>query len=105
MKQSIETMTGALEAKDEVISMRESEVDRLRSLLRRRRGSNAVVSGVQGSQKPTADTNMDDIEALLTAEDDGVAGAVIGRAIYEGTLDFTAARELVNARKQNASGA
>ena len=50
-------------------------------------------------------TNMDDIEALLTAEDDGVAGAVIGRAIYEGTLDFTAARELVNARKQNASGA
>ena len=50
-------------------------------------------------------TNMDDIEALLTAEDDGVAGAVIGRAIYEGTLDFTAARERVNARKQNASGA
>lgn len=41
-------------------------------------------------------TNLDDIEALLTAEADGVAGAVIGRSIYEGTLDFVAARDLVN---------
>lgn len=44
-------------------------------------------------------TNLDDIEALLGAVDDGVAGAVIGRALYEGTLDFTAARELVNRKK------
>ncbi|MDA3921789.1 MAG: 1-(5-phosphoribosyl)-5-[(5-phosphoribosylamino)methylideneamino]imidazole-4-carboxamide isomerase [Salinisphaera sp.] len=43
-------------------------------------------------------TNLDDIEALLAAESDGVAGAVIGRAIYEGTLDFVAARALVNKR-------
>ncbi len=43
-------------------------------------------------------TNLDDIHALIAAEDDGVAGAVIGRALYEGTLDFAAARELVNHR-------
>ena len=49
-------------------------------------------------------TNMDDIDALLAVEDDGVAGAVIGRAIYEGSLDFAAARERVNARQSNASG-
>ena len=47
-------------------------------------------------------TNMDDIDALLAAEDDGVAGAVIGRAIYEGSLDFAAARERVNARQKSA---
>ncbi|RJS91251.1 1-(5-phosphoribosyl)-5-[(5-phosphoribosylamino)methylideneamino]imidazole-4-carboxamide isomerase [Salinisphaera sp. Q1T1-3] len=49
-------------------------------------------------------TDMRDIEALLEAETDGVAGAVIGRAIYEGTLDFAAARERVNARQQNSVG-
>jgi len=41
-------------------------------------------------------TRIDDIQALLDAEDDGVAGAVIGRALYEGTLDFAEARKLVN---------
>lgn len=40
-------------------------------------------------------TDLDDIRALCDAEADGVAGAVIGRALYEGTLDFGAARELV----------
>ena len=43
-------------------------------------------------------TDISDIEALLAAEEDGVAGAVIGRALYEGTLDFAAARKLVNDR-------
>lgn len=46
-------------------------------------------------------TDLRDIEALLGAEEDGVSGAVIGRAIYEGTLDFAAARDLVN-QKNNA---
>lgn len=45
-------------------------------------------------------TDLNDIEALLGAEDDGVAGAVIGRAIYEGSLDFAAARNLVNQKQQ-----
>ena len=48
-------------------------------------------------------TRLDDIEALLTAEDDGVTGAVIGRALYEGTIDLAAARKLVNDRA-NARG-
>ena len=33
-------------------------------------------------------TNLDDIKALATIEKDGVSGAITGRAIYEGTLNF-----------------
>lgn len=33
-------------------------------------------------------TNLDDIHALSTIEQDGVSGAITGRAIYEGTLNF-----------------
>ncbi|ORU94034.1 MAG: 1-(5-phosphoribosyl)-5-((5-phosphoribosylamino)methylideneamino)imidazole-4-carboxamide isomerase [Cycloclasticus sp. symbiont of Poecilosclerida sp. N] len=33
-------------------------------------------------------TNMDDIHALGKVADDGIMGAITGRAIYEGTLDF-----------------
>lgn len=33
-------------------------------------------------------TNLDDIRALAEIEKDGVIGAITGRAIYEGTLDF-----------------
>lgn len=39
-------------------------------------------------------TNLDDIKALATIEKDGVVGAITGRAIYEGTLDFAAAQKL-----------
>ncbi|MFA9441490.1 1-(5-phosphoribosyl)-5-[(5-phosphoribosylamino)methylideneamino]imidazole-4-carboxamide isomerase [Uliginosibacterium sp. sgz301328] len=38
-------------------------------------------------------TNLDDIEALCKVEGEGVIGAITGRAIYEGTLDFRAAQE------------
>jgi phosphoribosylformimino-5-aminoimidazole carboxamide ribotide isomerase len=37
-------------------------------------------------------TNLDDIDALCRVEDEGVMGAITGRAIYEGTLDFAAAQ-------------
>lgn len=47
-------------------------------------------------------TNLDDIRALLSAADDGVSGAVIGRALYEGTLDFAAARKLAAAAGAHA---
>jgi phosphoribosylformimino-5-aminoimidazole carboxamide ribotide isomerase len=47
-------------------------------------------------------SRIEDIQALLAAEADGVAGAVIGRALYEGTLDFAAARQLCNGRDQPA---
>ncbi|MEQ1637166.1 MAG: 1-(5-phosphoribosyl)-5-[(5-phosphoribosylamino)methylideneamino]imidazole-4-carboxamide isomerase [Methylococcales bacterium] len=36
-------------------------------------------------------TNMNDIKALVAVADDGVMGAITGRAIYEGTLDFAEA--------------
>ena len=41
-------------------------------------------------------TNMDDIRALCKAAEEGVAGAITGRAIYEGTLDFAAAQKLAD---------
>ena len=37
-------------------------------------------------------TNMDDIEALCAVADQGVSGAITGRAIYEGTLDVATAQ-------------
>jgi phosphoribosylformimino-5-aminoimidazole carboxamide ribotide isomerase len=33
-------------------------------------------------------TNLDDIRQLATIEKDGVTGAITGRAIYEGSLNF-----------------
>ena len=39
-------------------------------------------------------TNMDDIHALGAVAQDGIMGAITGRAIYEGTLDFVAAEKL-----------
>ena len=38
-------------------------------------------------------TNLTDVENLCAVEDEGVAGAILGRAIYEGTLDFQAAQQ------------
>ena len=39
-------------------------------------------------------SSLADIERLKTLEDEGVAGAIIGRALYEGSLDFKAAVKL-----------
>jgi phosphoribosylformimino-5-aminoimidazole carboxamide ribotide isomerase len=39
-------------------------------------------------------TDLTDIENLLAVESDGVVGAILGRSIYEGTLDFQAALDL-----------
>ncbi|MPS25280.1 1-(5-phosphoribosyl)-5-[(5-phosphoribosylamino)methylideneamino]imidazole-4-carboxamide isomerase [Pigmentiphaga sp.] len=36
--------------------------------------------------------NLTDIEKLCAVEDEGVEGAILGRSIYEGTLDFQAAQ-------------
>jgi phosphoribosylformimino-5-aminoimidazole carboxamide ribotide isomerase len=36
-------------------------------------------------------TEPEDIEALCAVEGEGIMGAITGRAIYEGTLDFAAA--------------
>jgi len=39
-------------------------------------------------------TNLDDIRALCAVESTGIMGAITGRAIYEGSLDFSEAQKL-----------
>ena len=41
-------------------------------------------------------TNLDDIRGLCKVMDAGITGAITGRAIYEGTLDFAAAQKLAD---------
>ena len=41
-------------------------------------------------------TNLDDIRNLCAIADSGVMGAITGRALYEGTLDFAAAQKLAD---------
>jgi phosphoribosylformimino-5-aminoimidazole carboxamide ribotide isomerase len=41
-------------------------------------------------------TQLDDIRALCAVADEGIMGAVVGRAIYEGTLDFAKGQKLAD---------
>jgi phosphoribosylformimino-5-aminoimidazole carboxamide ribotide isomerase len=41
-------------------------------------------------------TNMDDIRALCAVSGEGIIGAITGRALYEGTLDLSAAQQLAD---------
>jgi phosphoribosylformimino-5-aminoimidazole carboxamide ribotide isomerase len=41
-------------------------------------------------------TNLDDVKALCDIELEGIMGAITGRAIYEGSLDFKAAQGLAD---------
>ncbi len=41
-------------------------------------------------------TNLEDVKRLCAIEDEGIMGAITGRAIYEGTLDFVAAQDLAD---------
>ena len=41
-------------------------------------------------------TNLDDIRALCAVADEGITGAITGRAIYEGSLDFAAGQKLAD---------
>lgn len=41
-------------------------------------------------------TNIDDIRALCAVTDEGIMGAITGRAIYEGTLDLAAGQQLAD---------
>lgn len=41
-------------------------------------------------------TNLDDIKSLCAVQSEGITGAITGRAIYEGTLDFNAAQKLAD---------
>jgi len=41
-------------------------------------------------------TNLDDIRNLKSGEEDGIMGAILGRALYEGTIDLGEAQALVD---------
>ncbi|HZR01779.1 MAG TPA: 1-(5-phosphoribosyl)-5-[(5-phosphoribosylamino)methylideneamino]imidazole-4-carboxamide isomerase [Burkholderiales bacterium] len=41
-------------------------------------------------------TNLDDVKSLCAVEADGIVGAITGRAIYEGSLDFAEAQKLAD---------
>ncbi|RQO72861.1 1-(5-phosphoribosyl)-5-((5-phosphoribosylamino)methylideneamino)imidazole-4-carboxamide isomerase [Aquitalea sp. FJL05] len=41
-------------------------------------------------------TNLDDVRNLCAVEDEGIEGAITGRAIYEGSIDFAAAQTLAD---------
>ena len=41
-------------------------------------------------------TNLDDVRGLCQVSREGIVGAITGRAIYEGTLDFSAAQKLAD---------
>lgn len=43
-------------------------------------------------------TNMDDIKALSAVEDEGIMGAITGRAIYEGTIDLAECQAWLDAQ-------
>ncbi|SAY50175.1 1-(5-phosphoribosyl)-5-[(5-phosphoribosylamino)methylideneamino]imidazole-4-carboxamide isomerase [Neisseria weaveri] len=45
-------------------------------------------------------TDFDDIRALCAVEKSGVAGAITGRAIYEGSIDFAEAQKLADTLAQ-----
>ena len=41
-------------------------------------------------------TNLDDVRALCAVAEEGIAGAITGRAIYEGALDFAEGQKLAD---------
>jgi len=41
-------------------------------------------------------TNLDDVKHLCAVESEGIMGAITGRAIYEGTLNFAEAQKLAD---------
>jgi phosphoribosylformimino-5-aminoimidazole carboxamide ribotide isomerase len=45
-------------------------------------------------------TDLNDIEALCAVESDGIIGAIAGRSLYEGTLDFVKAMRLAQGPAQ-----
>jgi phosphoribosylformimino-5-aminoimidazole carboxamide ribotide isomerase len=41
-------------------------------------------------------TSLDDVKALCAVQSEGIIGAITGRAVYEGSLDFAAAQTLAD---------
>ena len=40
-------------------------------------------------------SSLDDLKALQAVSDEGIMGTIIGRALYEGTIDLAEAQKLV----------
>ena len=49
-------------------------------------------------------TDIDDIQTLCSVADEGIIGAITGRAIYEGTLDLAEAQKLADSLCGSAAG-
>jgi phosphoribosylformimino-5-aminoimidazole carboxamide ribotide isomerase len=45
--------------------------------------------------------DLDDVTALCKVESEGIMGAITGRAVYQGTLDFSAAQKLADKLSKN----
>lgn len=41
-------------------------------------------------------STLDDVKALVAKEEEGISGAIIGRALYEGTIDLSAAQKMAD---------
>ncbi|HNQ03236.1 MAG TPA: 1-(5-phosphoribosyl)-5-[(5-phosphoribosylamino)methylideneamino]imidazole-4-carboxamide isomerase [Thiobacillaceae bacterium] len=50
-------------------------------------------------------TNLEDVRQLCAVQDEGIMGAITGRALYEGTLDLTAAQTLADTLTRQPSAA
>ena len=42
-------------------------------------------------------STLNDVQALCAVEQEGIMGAIIGRALYEGSIDLAAAQQLADA--------
>ena len=48
-------------------------------------------------------TDLEDVQALCACRAEGIVGAITGRAIYQGTLDFAEAQKLADSRVSGAT--
>jgi phosphoribosylformimino-5-aminoimidazole carboxamide ribotide isomerase len=46
-------------------------------------------------------STLDDVRTLCAVEAEGIMGAIIGRALYEGSIDFAAAQQLADTLENN----
>ena len=49
-------------------------------------------------------TDLNDVKALCKVEPEGIIGAITGRAVYQGTLDFAAAQKLADKLSKPVKG-
>jgi phosphoribosylformimino-5-aminoimidazole carboxamide ribotide isomerase len=47
-------------------------------------------------------TNLDDVKALCAVQGEGITGAITGRAVYQGTLDFAEAQKVADQLSKSA---